>query len=180
MVIHARVQAVLPILRHGIGCQSHDRNTSSIAGFFNFANSDGGLETIELRHVAIHQDHVKAGVLVVCQRFIAIVGHHHIIAIEAFQHTQSDRLVHQVVFNQQDFPPATGHWFIHNFSHRASDFNSMGLVFGHDPNQTFVQLRLADRFDQARVDTHIARSFDRCTVANRRQHHQAQLAQFWH
>ena len=60
VLIHACFQAAFAVALYGIGRQGDDRNVPlERAVFLELANRAGGLESIQIGHVAIHQNQVE-------------------------------------------------------------------------------------------------------------------------
>jgi hypothetical protein len=60
VIIHAGLQAALSVIHHGVGRQGDD---GGMATPFMLAYQAGRCKTIQHRHLAIHQDQVKAAAL---------------------------------------------------------------------------------------------------------------------
>mmetsp|Transcript_20286 Transcript_20286/g.51398 ORF Transcript_20286/g.51398 Transcript_20286/m.51398 type:complete len:291 (-) Transcript_20286:259-1131(-) len=61
VVVHARLEALVPVAAHGVGRYRHDEHWRARHASLALPTADRarGAEAIEYRHVAVHQDHVE-------------------------------------------------------------------------------------------------------------------------
>ena len=76
VVVHADVQTIFLILFHSVGGQRDNRCALPAPGFFTSTDLNGRFKSIQLRHVAIHQDNVERATREGFQRFVAVIGDH--------------------------------------------------------------------------------------------------------
>ena len=103
IVIHAGREAAVTVAFHGIGRKCNDRHAHTIwmSGGLERANGTCGIETVQLRHVAVHQNCIESLALERGNGFKPFLRQLDV-ATEALQHRQRDDLVNCIVFGEQD------------------------------------------------------------------------------
>ena len=96
VVVHAGIEAALPVLTERVCGHGQDRHGGSRAG----ADRARGLQAVHDRHLHVHQDRVIAALANLLQGFGAVVGEIGVEA-DALQQLQRDFLVDRVVFDDQ-------------------------------------------------------------------------------
>ena len=103
VAVHSRRQATFLVAFHGVGGHGDDRQVSA-GGLLPRADDPGGLETIHVGHLHIHQDQIEsAGARLVQggQRFSPVPGDDHRVAALSEQ-PRGDQLVDLVVLGQEN------------------------------------------------------------------------------
>ena len=99
VVVHASRETPRTVPVHG-GCSHGDHGRVTVRAL-DTANLGGGLVTVHLRHLAVHEHSVVASRLHRRDRFSAIVGDD--VAVTQFrEHLRTHQLVHLVVLHEQD------------------------------------------------------------------------------
>ena len=172
MVVHAGFETLLAILRHRIGRERNDRHMLAGAALnLTLANRAGGVVAIHLGHVAIHQDEIEVLFGARIKRLDAVVGDHHAVALQLVEHADGDRLVDQVVLDQQHGAAAARDLHHGFFAHVMAVVGH--ALASHHVDQRFIERRLAHRLDQTGVQAGVARLLDHGVVAHWREHHHA-------
>ncbi len=98
MVVHAGIKAALAILVKGVGSHGQDRGVA-----VQRIGSDGfgGINTVQVRHLHIHQDQGVAILLGQGYRLYTIVGQINL-ETDIFQQATRDFLIDRLVFRQKD------------------------------------------------------------------------------
>ena len=154
MVVHAGIQAFFAIMRHGICGQGNDGDARTAGRSLLSSDFDGGLEAVHFGHVAIHQNEIEAALCVVIDRFFAIVGDRHAVALD-LQYAKRNLLVDEIVLHHQNTAATAGR----SRAHRRGELRrgqSFLLSPGHYIYQRLVQHRLTHRLDEAGVEAGIA------------------------
>ena len=94
VVVHAGIEAVLAVARHGVG-----RHGDDVWAFGGVARTDlpGRFQAVHLRHLHVHQDDIIGGGGEGLEGFVA-VGDNVGGVTETFEHVKHDFLVNKIVF----------------------------------------------------------------------------------
>jgi len=100
IVVHPRSKALFPVTLHGMSGHGNDRDMLACS-LFPLTDPARGFQTVEQRHLNIHQDHVKVLPVEGFERFPAVACDQYLMAAP-FEHSHCDPLIDQVVFGDQD------------------------------------------------------------------------------
>ena len=177
IIVHAGLQAAIPVALHGVGGHGDDRRPGPAVGLA-VPNRPGRLEAIHDRHLNIHQHDVERFAIHRRKRLLPVTNNGHMVS-QFLQHSDGHPLVDRIVLRQQH--PQPSEWRRNGRRRMPHAVHLDGRWGGHQAERLgdhTQQFGCLDRLDQMGLQTQFPTTGGVTLPVRRGEHHDRGAGQF--